>query len=147
MTNRDLIVSVMRTIGIADAAGLRTRAAGMSDTAVIAEEHKIPAWDESKDYSGWPSGAPVAYDGQVYGLLQPHHAAHYPGSNPGNTPALWGVKHTEDPAMAKPYIAPLGTSGLYMDGECCVWGGKVWRCINDNTAYSPGEYADYWEEV
>lgn len=145
--NRDLILSVMRANGRADALDLRSRAPSMDGTAIIAEEHKIPLWSAEKDYSGWAAGAPVRYDGQVYALIQPHNAAHYPGSTPTNTPALWSIRHTKAPAKAKPWAASAGTSGLYMADECCVWDGAVYRCVRDDNPYSPGDYPDWWEIV
>lgn len=147
MENKAFVLSVFRENGRLDALDLRGRANGMDGTAIIAEETKIPLYDGKKDYSAWPVGAPVAFNGNVFGLLQPHNAAHYPDVNPANSPALWGVKHTKDPAKAKPYLAPLGTSGLYMVDECCICEGKVYRSKRDNVAYSPIEYADFWEEV
>lgn len=149
--NKELILSVMRANGRADALDLRNRATGadgsapMDGTAVIAEEHKIPAWSAEKDYSGWAAGAPVRYNGQVYALLQPHNAAYYPGSTPENTAALWSIRHTKDAAKAKAWAAPAGTSGLYMAEECCVWDGAVYRCLQDNNPYSPEDYPDWWE--
>lgn len=145
--NRDLILSVMRANGRADALDLRNRAPAMDGTAIIAEEHKVPLWSADKDYSGWSAGAPVRHDGQVYSLIQPHNAAHYPGSTPANTPALWSIRHTKDPAKAKPWAAPAGTSGLYMAGECCLWNGMVYRCMRDDNPYSPGDFLEWWELV
>lgn len=145
--NKAFVLSVFRANGRADALDLRGRAADMDGTAIIAEETKIPVWDGARDYSLWPMGAPVVYNGNVFGLLQPHNAAHYPDANPGNTPALWGVKHTKDPRKAKPWLASLGTSGMYMAGECCVYGGVVYRSTADNNPYSPADYAAWWEVV
>ena len=145
--NKNLILSVMRENGREDALDLRNRAPSMDGTAIIAEEHKIPVWSADKDYSGWTAGAPVRYDGQVYALLQPHNAAFYPGSNPANSPALWSIRHTKDPAKAKPWMAPAGTSGLYMADECCLWDGAVYRCVRDDNPYSPGDYPDWGETV
>lgn len=147
MESRAIVLSVFRANGRADALDLRGRAADMDGTAIIAEETKIPAWDGSRDYSLWPVGAPVMYNGNVFGLLQPHNAAYYPDANPENTSALWGVKHTKDPAKAKPWLAPLGTSGMYMAGECCVYDGTVYRSTADNNPYSPADYAEWWEVV
>lgn len=145
--NRDFVLSVFAENGRRDALDLRSRAKDMDGTAIIAEETKIPAWSGEKDYSAWTVGAPVHYNGNVFGLLQPHNAAHYPDANPDNTPALWSVKHTKDAAKAKPWLAPNGTSGLYMIDECCTFDGKVWRCVQDNNPYSPAEYAQWWREV
>ena len=139
--------SVFYGYGRADALDLRRRAKDMDGTAIIAEETKIPAWDASRDYSAYPVGSPVSFGGNVFGLLQPHNAAHYPDANPANTPALWSVKHTRDAAKAKPYLAPNGTSGLYMTDECCTFDCKTWRCTHDDNPYSPAAYAAWWTEV
>lgn len=146
MTNKDFVLSVFRENGRNDALSLRSRAADMDGTAVIAEEQKIPAWDGARDYSGWPVGAPVIHDGNVFGLLQPHNASYYSG-DPSSLPALWSPLHTKDPAKAKPWLAPNGTSGLYQADECCLWDGAVCRCIHGDNPYSPGDYPAWWEVV
>lgn len=145
--NKEFVLSVFRANGRADALDLRGRAADMDGTAIIAEEEKIPAWDPEKDYTQWPAGAPVTFEGNVFGLLQPHNAAHYPGATPANTAALWSVRHTKDPNKAKPWIPSLGTSGMYMFDECCTFGGETYRSIVDNNPYSPGDYPANWEVV
>jgi hypothetical protein len=146
VTNKEFVLTVFRENGRADALSLRSRAANMDGTAIIAEEQKIPAWDPQKDYSGWPVGAPVAHDGNVFGLLQPHNASYYMAA-PADLPALWSPKHTKDPAKAKPWLVPNGTSGLYNTGECCTFDGAVKRSLRDNNPYSPGDYPDWWEDV
>lgn len=145
--NKDVVLAMFRENGKRDALDLRSRAKDMDGTAIIAEDQKIPAWDGTKDYSAFPVGAPVAFNGNVFGLLQPHNAAHYPDANPENSPALWSVKHTKDPAKAKPWLAPHGTSGMFMLYECCTDAGKTWRSARDNNPYSPTDYAEWWEEV
>lgn len=147
IANRDLILSVIRANGRADALDLRSRAPSMDGTAIIAEEHKIPLWAADRDYSGWAVGAPVRHDGQVYALLQPHNAAFYPGSTPENAAALWSIRHTKDPAKAKPWTTSQGTSGMYMEGECCLWNGLVYRCLRDDNPYSPADMLEWWEAV
>ena len=76
MNSQDMILGLMRSMGRADALDLRARAVDLDGTAIIAEESKIPAWDRGREYSRWPAGAPVTDDGQVWGLRQPHNAAH-----------------------------------------------------------------------
>lgn len=147
MTNQELILNVLRAQGTADALDLRSRAADLDGTAIIAEESKAPQWDAEKDYSLWPAGAPVCYEKQVYKLIQPHNAANYPESNPANTPALWSITHTTEPSMAKSYMAPNGTSGMYMTGECCTLDGTAYRCLADSTVHSPADLPSAWEEV
>ena len=90
--------------GKANALDLRNRAADMTGTEIIAEETKIPNYDNTKDYSDWPVGSPCESDGQVYCLLQPYNAANHPGTKPADLPAIWRVRHTADPLKAKPYI-------------------------------------------
>ena len=153
MNSREIVWSAMRSQGRADALDLRSRAAELDGTGVIAEEEKVPAFDPARDYSGWATGAPVRelVEGQwqVFRLLQPHNAAHYPGSTPANTPALWSICHTKDVERAKPYLAPNGTSGLYALDEVCTRDGRVWRSTRDDNPYPPGETGteDWWEEV
>lgn len=141
MTN-DEILSLMREKGKSDALDLRARAKDLDGTALIAEESKVPQFDPSKDYSGWAVGSPVWEDvegeRQVFGLLQPHNASHYPGSTPSNTRALWSLKHTKDAAKAKPWVAPLGTSGMYDADEVCTRNGHIWKSTQDNNPYEPG---------
>ena len=69
MTTKDLVLSIMRSQGAADALDLRSRAPDLDGTAIIAEESKTPVFDPEKDYSGWPIGAPVRDGEQVYKLL------------------------------------------------------------------------------
>ena len=147
MTNKEFILSMLRGQGKADALDLRSRAAEMTGTAIIAEESKIPNYDNNKDYTGWAVGSPCLYDGQVYGLLQPYNAANYPDTNPAILPALWRVMHTTDPTKAKPYIKPTNTSDMYLKGECMLYtDGLVYRSLRD-TVYSPEEYGADWEGV
>lgn len=147
MTTKDLVLSIMRSQGAADALDLRSRASDLDGTAIIAEESKTPVFDPEKDYSGWPIGAPVRDGEQLYKLLQPYNASTWPDQRPADLPALWSICHTKDPSKAKEWLAPNGTSGMYMSGECCVDGGVVYRCLTDNTVHSPTDYPQAWERV
>lgn len=144
-------LDAMKAQGLADAADLQSRAASMDGTALIAEEQKIPQFDPSKDYSNWAVGSPVweAVEGerQVFTLLQPHNASHYPGSSPSTLPALWSIRHTKDPKKAKPWLASNGTSGLYELDECAVQNGHVYRNKRDNNEFSPEAMPSYWEDL
>ena len=149
MKSQEMILDVMRQQGRADALDLRSRAAEMDGTAIIAEEAKAPEFDPEKDYSGWPVGAPVRDGEQVYKLLQPHNAAHYPGVRPANSPTLWSVTHTKDPARAKPWKKPDGTSGMYMTGECYLAedGVTVYRALRDSLVYDAAALPEAWEAL
>lgn len=135
---------IMYDEGRRQALALQEKAPEMTGTEIIAEETNVPSWRSDKDYSGWPVGAPVADEGQVWTLIQPHNAANYSG-RPSTLRALWGLTHTTDPAKAKPWVAPYGVSGLYMTGECCTENGVTYRCKQDKNQYSPSEYPDWWE--
>lgn len=150
MIDKTTALNAMELQGLTDALDLRNRAPEMDGTAIIAEEEKIPQFDPKKDYSSWKVGAPVYEiiegERQIYTLLQPYNAAHYTGT-PSTLPAIWSIRHTKDPQKAKPWLAPNGTSGLYMKDECCTENGKTWRSTQDNNAFSPSAYPAYWDEV
>lgn len=147
MTSKEIVLDIMRQQGRSDAVILRQAAVDMTGTQIIAQERKIPLYDGMKDYSEWPVGAPVQYDGQDYALIQPHNASHFAGQTPATLPALWRVLHTTDPAKAKPWVRPTSTSDLYRAGDCMLWtDGAVYRSLRD-TNYSPYEYAADWEVV
>lgn len=149
--SKALILGVIRAQGAADALDLRSRAPELDGTAIIAEEDKIPQFDPGKDYSGWAAGSPVweavEDERQVFTLITPHDASHYPGSSPSTLPALWSIRHTKDPQKAKAYLAPSGTSGLYEVDECAVEAGHVWRSNQAGNAFSPTVYPAYWEDL
>lgn len=146
MTNEQML-DIMRRSGAADAAALRAEAAYLDGTAIIAREGAVPDFVEGKDYTGWPRGAPVVDSGQVWTLIQPYNCAHSPG-HPAELRALWGLCHTKDPAQAKPWVDPYGTSGMYMTGECYRdKDGKVWRCQRDNIVHDAAALPSAWAEV
>lgn len=139
--------------GKADALDLAARAPEMDGTAIIAEEQKIPAWNQDTDYSKQTAGIPVQDEDQVWLLIQPHNAAHYPG-RPSANRALWGLAHTKDPAKAKPWVASYGTSGMYKLDECCTYPHTdgtihVFRNKHDNNEYPPLtlNVEDRWEDL
>ena len=145
MTNKQTVLKIFTEKGKSDALDLRARAPEMTGTEIIAEETKIPGFEPQKDYSGWNAGAPVTDGGQVYTLLQPHNAAHYPNTRPADLPALWRVSHTTDAEKARPWVKPTSTSDIYLKGECMVWtDGTVYRAKRD-TNFSPDESAADWE--
>lgn len=152
MMAKEESLEIMREQGKADALDLQSRASDMTGTEIIAEEKKIPDFDPTKDYSSWGVGSPVADDGQVWILIQPYNAAHYSG-RPSELRALWGLAHTTDPAKAKPWVAPYGTSGLYKINECCTYPvdgvNHVFRNKHDNNEYPPMtlNVEDRWEDL
>lgn len=142
-----IYTEAMKEKGISDALDLRGRAKDMDGTAIIAEEQKVPDFDGKKDYSAWPAGSPVADEGQVWTLLQPYNAANYEG-RPSTLRALWGLCHTKDPAKAKPWVDPYGTSGMYMTDECYLaTNGVIYRAKQDNLVHDAEAFPGGWEAV
>ena len=147
--NKTESLTKMKEKGAYDAQVLQDEAAAgtVTETEIIDREIAVPAYDPDKDYSAWPVNSPVSDEGQVWLLLQPHIAANYEG-RPSTLRALWGLAHTKDPAKAKPWVDPYGTSGMYMKDECVLWiGGKVYQALADNTVHTPDAYPAGWEEV
>lgn len=142
MTSKEKVLRRERERGRLAALELQSRAPELDGTALIREEDKIPDWKADKDYSRWQPGTPVQDGGQVWRLITPHNAAHYIG-RPAELRALWSLAHTKDPEFAKPWVAPYGTSGLYMMDECCTYISPsdglehVLRNLYDNNEYPP----------
>lgn len=135
------------SLGRADALALRAVAADLTGTEIIDRESAVPQFDPQKDYSGFPAGAPVADEGQVWLLITPHNAANYQG-RPSTLRALWSLAHTTNPERAKPWVDPLGTSGMYMKNEVYkAEDGKVYRALQDNLVYDYDALASAWEIV
>ena len=134
-------------LGRANALKLRENAANMNGTEIINNERDAAYFDPQKDYSGYSIGAPVRDDGQVWLLLQPHNASYYNG-RPATLRSLWGLAHTTNPNKAKAWVAPYGTSGMYMKDECYkTKEGLVYRCKQDNTVHDAASYPNGWEMV
>ena len=145
--NKAESLTKMREKGAFDAQALqRDAAAGtVTQTEIIDREISAPAFAPQKAYRAWPVNAPVQDDGQVWLLLQPHNADDYQG-RPSSLRALWGLAHTKNPAAAKPYVAPYGTSGLYSKDECCLWtDGVVYVSTVDNNSWAPADYPQGWK--
>lgn len=141
------MTDIFRSLGRSDALKLREEAASLTGTQIIDREHSVPAFGPAKDYSGFPVGAPVTDEGQVWLLIQPHNAANYDG-RPSTLRALWSLAHTTNPAKAKPWVDAYGTSGVYMTGECYkAADGTVYRAKADNLVYDAAAYPNGWEAV
>ena len=146
MSNNDLTAG-MYAYGQSKARELRSNAPDMTDTEITAAESYIPEWRAGIQ----KAGAPVRRSGldQNYRTLQAHDSSANPNWTPEATPALFGIMHTTDPAKAKAWVAPLGTSGMYSLGECYKdSSGKVWRQIYDGgNVYDAAAMPDRWEIV
>lgn len=147
MTAKSRVLNRERERGRADALGLAVRAYDMDGTELIAEQGHIPAWREDAVYTSDHVGFPVQDGDQVYIILQPHTPAHNPGARPADLPAIYSIRHTTDPKMAKPYMPPNGTSGMYMKDDCTVENGAVYRSTIDNNVWAPSGYPAGWEKL
>lgn len=145
MTSKERVLQRERDRGRAAALNLAARAPEMTGTAIIAEQSHVPAWREDAVYTADHVGFPVQDADQVYTILQPHTPAHNPGFRPVDLPAIYSIKHTTDPKRAKPYVAPNGTSGMYMKDDCAAENGSVYRSLIDNNVWSPSGYPAGWE--
>lgn len=146
MEPKEYVLDKMRDIGLAAAEAFQAAAPDLDGTAVIDREDDIPDFDPDKhQYLNWPTGSCVRDAGQVWRLIQPYDSDTYK-DHPNNMRAQWSLCHTKDPDKAKPYVAPLGTSGMYMKDECCTEDGKVYRSKVDNNVWEPSGYPAGWEE-
>ena len=144
----ELAVVAMEEKGVSDARKLAARAiSGEADgTELTASQDTIPTWRQ-RDYSSVPIGTPYKWQGVVYKLWQQHDATNQPDWTPDAAVSLWDICHTTDPAMAKPYVQPQGTRGMYQPGEVCTENGHVWKCTQTNTVYPPSQLPGAWEDL
>ena len=149
MTSKERVLQRERQRGRAAAQNLASRTVNenLNGTAIIAEQDHVPTWSETAAYTLNHVGYPVQDGDQVYTIIQPHRPADNPGFRPADLPAIYSIKHTTDPAKAKPYMAPNGTSGMYMTGDCCRVEERVFRSTIDNNVWHPLDYPSGWEEV
>lgn len=100
----------------------------------------------------WKPGVFAAGDvrqrlGAPYKCVQGHDSTQNPDWTPEATPALWMQYHGTTPESARPWIEPTGAHDMYKAGEYTIWtDGKTYRAKMD-TAYSPADYPQAWEEV
>ena len=140
------LAEAIRILAKESALHLKEQGKGMSGTEIIDQELFVPEW---KPANYQTVGAPVRFDGQVYKVLQAHDSTSNPDWTPDTQPALWSVCHTTDPAKAKPWMEPQGTSGMYYKDECYrADDGTVYRQIYDGgNVYDAAATPDRWETV
>ena len=146
MISKEDLVNALYAYGQSKALELQSQGATLSGTALIAQETFIPAW---RPGSYNTVGAPVAYQGQVYQVLQAHDSTGNAAWTPAATPALFSICHTTDPEHAKPWQAPQGTSGMYQKDECYRDGdGVVWRQTYDGgNVYDATTLPERWQRI
>lgn len=147
MIDQETRKAAMYQAGRTAALELQAKAPTMTGTQIVDREQDCPDFDPKKDYRNTPAGAPVADEGQVWTLITPHNAADYQG-RPSTLRALWNLCHTTNPAKAKPWVDPLGQSGMYLRGECYLHkDGSIKRCIVDKTNFDADAMPRHWETV
>lgn len=111
-------------------------------TEGIACRGLIPVYIQNKQHevgevathpeTGYPKECIMAYDGTV----QQDWTI--------DTPTLWKPWHSRKPEYALPYEAPTGAHDMYKAGEYMIWtDGYTYRSQQD-TNFSPEEYAQAW---
>ena len=140
------LAEAMRIFSKQNAQHLKEQGEGMSGTEIIDQEIFVPEW---KPANYQTVGAPVHYKGQVYKVLQVHDSTSNPDWTPDTQPTLWSVCHTTDPAKAKPWLEPQGTSGMYQLDECYrADDGTIYRQIYDgDNVYNAEAMPDRWQTV
>ena len=140
------LTEAIRILAKENALHLKTQGESMSGTEIIDREIFIPEW---KPANYQTVGTPIRYEGQVYKVLQAHDSTSNPDWTPDTQPALWSICHTTDPAKAKPWAEPQGTSGIYQLGECYIADdGTIYRQIYDgDNVYDAAAMPDRWEAV
>lgn len=85
--------------------------------------------------------------GAPYKCVQGHDSTANPTWTPEATPALWMQYHGTTPESARPWIAPTGAHDMFKAGEYTIWtDDKTYKAKMD-TAYSPADYPQAWDEV
>ena len=151
MNSKQRVLNRERDRGRRDALNLAERALGLTPTEIIAEDSKVPLFVWGTDYSKCPAGSPIGeiIDGelQVFTMITPVNTAYYPGITPNTERSLYSLCHTKDPKRAKPWVAPLGISGLYTLDECATEMGRVWRNLYDFNEFPPSALPERWEDL
>ena len=145
MDSKAFVLEHLRNTGLQTTTRLQKSAPELTGTELIAQEDYVPDFDHTKQYLKWSVGTVVKDNGQVWQLIQPYDSTIYTDT-PENLRAQWSLCHTKDPEKAKPYVAPYGTSGMYMKDECCTLDDVTYTSSVDNNVWKPSEYPDGWVE-
>lgn len=147
MDYREYVLNKMREVGLNSAILFQEKAPELDGTAIIDREDFIPDFNpDLHQYLNWQNGQVVKDNGQVWQLLQPYDSSVYK-DHPENLRAQWSLCHTKDPLKAKPYVTPLGTSGMYMKDECCTENGTIYQSLINNNVWTPSDYPAGWKKI
>ena len=139
---------IMYTQGRANALKLQEDAPTMTGTELNAADGDIPSFAAAvanKNMLERSAGFVCRSSaGRVVRLVQPYDSTVYT-QEPEELSAQWGFAWSTDPAKALPFISL--TTSPYGEGDCCTFGGKVWRSTHSGNTWSPADYPSWWEEV
>lgn len=152
MTDMEYVLDTMRRFGKVAAQSLQDRSSTMDGTQLYAEEEYIPSFTAAVAKQNMLARKAGLTDGfvckssagRVVRLLQNYDSTIYT-QEPEELPAQWGFVWSTDPAKALPFIA-ISTSP-YMTGNCCTFGGHIWRSGQDNNVWAPGTVGVKWEDL
>lgn len=147
-SDKEFVLDAMQRIGKTIAQNIQSRAAEMTGTELYAEEDYIPDFQAASALKNMLERAAGfvcrSTAGQVVKLLQPYDSSIYPGE-PETLPAQWGFVWSNDPKKARDFIS-LSTSP-YMENNCAIDAGYVWRSKIDNNVWAPSSYEQGWEKL
>lgn len=152
MTDMEYVLDTLRRFGKVAAQSLQDRSSTMDGTQLYAEEEYIPSFTAAVAKQNMLTRKAGVTDGfvckssagRVVRLLQNYDSTIYT-QEPEELPAQWGFVWSNDPAKALPFIA-ISTSP-YMTGNCCTFGGHIWRSGQDNNVWAPGTVGVKWEDL
>ena len=147
-SDKEYVLDAMRRMGQAIAQNIQAKAAEMSGTELYAVEEYIPDFKAAckkmnmlERTAGFVCRSSA---GRVVKLLQPYDSSIYT-AEPEELPAQWGFVWSDDPYKAKDFVA-LSTSP-YMENNCAIDAGYVWRSKIDNNVWAPSSYEQGWEKL
>ena len=148
MTDKELVLDALKSIGKARAVTLQAEADKLTGTELNAQADYLPEFAAAKAKKNMLD-RPVGFvcrstAGRAVKLLQPYDSDTYT-QEPEELPAQWGFVWSTDPAKALPFIS-MATSP-YNKGDCCTEDGAVYRSTMDNNVHAPSAYPAGWEEV
>lgn len=147
-SDKEFVLDAMQRIGKTIAQNIQSRAAEMTGTELYAEEDYILDFAAAcalKNMLERTAGFVCrSTAGHVVKLVQPYDSSIYTGE-PEELEAQWGFVWSDDPKKARDFIS-LSTSP-YMENNCAIDAGYVWRSKIDNNVWAPSGYEQGWEKL
>lgn len=116
--------------------------AGMTTDDIILVRDLYDEWKAGK----YKIGVICTKDGQVWECKTEHDSTVNIDWIPGQAPTIWVPYHGKTKESALPWLKPSGAHDAYMKGEFMIYtDDKLYKCIADNTVWTPEEYPQNWE--